>query len=316
MKRIGITGGNGFIGNYLCNSLKSSNRKIKGFVRNLNENMNCSEIEYISIGDLSSEINWKEHIYGLDCIVHCAGKVHEINTKNNLDTFRLINTEATRHLAEQASAAGVKRLVFLSSIKVNGESTGKKNEAKLFTNYDIPNPKGAYSVSKFEAEQILWEISGKTDLEVVVVRLPLVYGYGVKGNLERLMKLINFGLPLPFSLIKNKRSLIGIDNLIDLLLCFIEHPQASGKTFLVSDCEDLSTPDLLKHIASAMGRSPRLFPFPIFLLQFFGFLTGKSSEIKRLTGSLKVESDYTKKEIGWSAPVSVEEGIRRMVRGV
>ena len=150
---------------------------------------------------------------------------------------------------------------------------------------------------------------------MVVVRLPLVYGYGTKGNLKRLMKLINFGIPLPFSLIENQRSLIGIDNLVDILVSCIEHPNAKGKTFLVSDGENLSTPDLLRYIASAMGRSARLFPFPILLLKLFGFVTRKSSEIDRLIGSLQIDSSYTKKTLNWTPPVSVHEGIKRMVQG-
>ncbi len=186
----------------------------------------------------------------------------------------------------------------------------KKN---IFTNNDIPNPEDSYAISKLEAEKVLWEISAKTNLEVVVVRLPLVYGYGVKGNMARLMKLINSGIPLPFSLIKNQRSLIGIDNLVDVLIRCVDHPEASGKTFLVSDGEDLSTPDLLRHVASSMERSTRLFPFPISLLKLFGFAIGKSSEINRLTNSLQVDISFTRKILNWSPPLTVQEGIRRIM---
>ena len=148
---------------------------------------------------------------------------------------------------------------------------------------------------------------------MVVLRIPLVYGYGVKGNLMRLMKLINSGIPLPFSLIDNKRSLIGIDNLVDLLICCIDHPNAKEKTFLASDGEDLSTPELIKLIASSMGKKANLFPFPISMLKFLGSVFGKREEINRLVGSLRIDNSYTKEILNWIPPVSVEEGIKRMV---
>ena len=315
MKKICVTGANGFIGNSLCKALVSSGKSIRGFVRTFYPNMNFTLIEQIVVGDICSKTNWKDQLRGYDCIVHCAGRAHLMKEKNDIETYRLVNTEGTKRLAEQAVEAGVKRLVFLSSVKVNGESTGKKDEAKIFTNNDIPNPQDAYSISKFEAENILWKIASKTGLEVVVVRLPLVYGYGARGNLERLMKLINLNIPLPFSLIENQRSLIGIDNLVDVLVSCIEHPKAKGNTFLVSDGQNVSTPNLLKYIASAMGHSALLFPFPISLLKFFSFVLGKSSEIDRLVGSFQIDSSYTKKTLNWSPPLSVYEGIKRMVKG-
>ena len=160
----------------------------------------------------------------------------------------------------------------------------------------------------------MWEISSITGLEIVVIRIPLVYGYGVKGNLMSLIKLINFGIPLPFSRINNKRSLIGIDNLVDLLICCCEHPNAKGKTFLASDGNDLSTPDLINYLALFMGQKVRLFPFPIFLLKFLGSVFGKKKEINRLVGSLRLDDNYTKNILNWIPPVSTKEGIRRMVQ--
>ena len=276
MKKICVTGANGFIGKSLCKALNSSGRSIRGFVRTSDSNQNSTEIEHVSVGETSSEIKWIEQLHGFDCIVHCAGKVPNVNEKKNLDTYRLINTENTKLIAEQAAKAGIKRFIFLSSVKVNGESTDKIDNNKMFINNDAADPKDAYSISKFEAEKELWEISLRTGLEVVVVRLPLVYGYGTKGNLRRLIKLINSGIPLPFGLIKNKRSLIGIDNLIDVLIRCIDHPNAKGKTFLVSDGEDLSTPELIKLIASSMGKKANLFPCPIFMLKFIGSIFGRS----------------------------------------
>ena len=237
-----------------------------------------------------------------------------MNKKEDLDVYHLVNTEGTRRLAEQAAAVGVKKFVYLSSVKVNGESTGKIDNNKMFTNNDIPEPQDAYSISKFKAEKVLWEISAKTGLEVVIVRLPLVYGKDVKGNLARLIKLVKLGIPLPLSMIQNQRSMIGVDNLVDLIIQCIDHPVAAGKTFLVSDGEDLSTIDLINHIGISMGRKARLFPVPIFLLKFLGSILGKQKEINRLVGSLKIDSSYTQEILNWTPPVSVAEGIRRMVQ--
>jgi len=227
----------------------------------------------------------------------------------------LVNIDGTKRLAEQSVEAGIKRLVFLSSVKVNGESTYQINMKQKFSYEDKPNPQDLYAKSKLGAEKALWEISSKTGLEVVVVRLPLVYGNGVKGNLERLIKFVKSRVPLPLSLVKNQRSMIGIDNLVDLLIRCIDHPEASGKTFLASDGEDLSTSKLIKLIGSSMERKANLFPCPIFMLKFLGSVFGRSEEINRLVGSLRIDNSYTKKILNWTPPVSVEEGIRRMVQG-
>jgi nucleoside-diphosphate-sugar epimerase len=183
-----------------------------------------------------------------------------------------------------------------------------------FSSKDIAAPKDSYGVSKYLAEKKLWEVSAKTGLEVVVVRLPLVYGYGAKGNLKRLVKLIKTNIPLPFNLINNKRSLIGIDNLADVLIRCIYHTEAKGKTFLVSDGEDLSTPGLIKYLASAMNYSIRLFSFPVFLLKFFGFILGRKSEVNRIIDSLQIDNSYVREVLNWMPPVSVEEGIKRMIK--
>ena len=314
MEKICITGANGFIGKSLCKALNSSDKSIRGFVRTLDPNKNYTKIEYLSVGDISSKINWKDQLNGYDCIVHCAGRAHVMNKNEDLDVYHLVNTEGTRRLAEQAAAVGVKKFVYLSSVKVNGESTGKIDNNKIFTNNDIPEPQDAYSISKFKAEKVLWEISAKTGLEVVIVRLPSVYGKDVKGNLARLIKLVKLGIPLPLSMVQNQRSMIGIDNLVDLIIKCIDHPVVSGKTFLVSDGEDLSTTDLINHIGISMGRKARLFPVPIFLLKLLGSILGKQKEINRLVGSLKIDSSYTQEILNWTPPVSVAEGIRRMVQ--
>ncbi len=316
MKQICVTGANGFVGKSLCKALISSGKSVRGLVRTLDVNLNSSEINYLPIGNIESKINWKDYLYGHECVVHCAGKTHSMKKKNNLDDYFLINTESTKLLANQAIKAGVKRFIFLSSIKVNGEMTNEVNEIKKFTNNDIPDPKDYYAISKFEAEKALWKIAAKSGMEVVVIRIPLVYGYNVKGNLKSLMKLIKLRVPLPFSLVNNKRSLIGIDNLVDLLTRCIDHPQAKDKTFLVSDDQDLSTPDLIKHIASAMGLSTRMFPFPISFLRIISYFIKRQNEISRLIDHLQVDCDYAKNTLNWSPPVGVKEGIKQMVQGV
>ena len=314
MKRICVTGANGFIGKALCKSLKVSDNHIRGFIRAGDVDNNATEIEYIFIGDIGSKINWKKHLRGFDCIIHCAGLTHQMGSIKDINAYNLVNIDGTKHLAEQAIEAGIKRVVFLSSVKVNSESTHQINTKLKFLHKKTSNSQDPYAISKLEAEKVLWEVSSRTGLEAVVVRLPLVYGNGVKGNLARLIKLVKSGIPLPFSLIKNQRSMVGIDNLVDLLIRCIDHPEASGKTFLASDGEDLSTPELIKLIASSMGRKANLFPLPIFMLKFLASVMGKREEINRLTGSLRIDNSYTKKILNWTPHISVEEGFRRMIK--
>ena len=322
MRQICVTGADGFIGKSICKALIESNTSVRGLVRDLSISKNLSNIEFIPIGDIGIKKNFKDALVGVDCVIHCAGRTHVMNeTKvDALKIYRSVNVNGTKQIAEQAAEAGVKRLVFLSSVKVNGEDTlenyrniNLNNKKKyIFTHNDVPNPANPYAISKFEAEQELWNISLMTGLEVTIIRLPLVYGYGVKGNFSRLIQLVQSGIPLPLGGLQNQRSLIGIDNLIDLLTQCINHPEAGGKTFLVSDGVDLSTPDLLNHIASAMGCSARLFPVPRSVLKLFGFIIRKQSEMERLIGSLRVDINYTKKILNWRPPVSVEDSFKRM----
>lgn len=322
MSKILITGASGFIGKTLCKTLSISNRFVRGAVRSMDLNSSNTDVEYVSVGDINTKTNWKDFLVGIDYVIHCAGRAHIMNEteKNALKIYRSINVDATKQLAEQSAAAGVKKLIYLSSVKVNGESTHNNLNLKsinnqnkyIFKHNDNSNPGDPYSISKFEAEKVLWELSSKTGLEVTVLRLPLVYGNGVKGNLASLIKLIKSNIPLPLSSVKNQRSMIGIDNLVDLLIRCIDHPDASGKTFLVSDGDDLSTPDFIKQIANSIGCKVLLFPVPIFLLKFLALILGKQKEINRLVGSLKIDSSYVQKVLNWTPPVSVKEGIRRM----
>jgi nucleoside-diphosphate-sugar epimerase len=275
-------------------------------------------------------------ILGLQCVIHCAARAHIMRDEalDPLTEYRRVNVQGTINLARQAAVSGVKRFVFLSSVKVNGESTdglpcplGARDDGKMssrgvvrprggpFTVGDEPRPEDAYGLSKWEAEQGLWQIASQTGMEVVVVRPPLVYGPGVKGNFARLLDLVRSGVPLPLAAVNNRRSFIGLDNLVDLLIRCVDHPKAAGQTLLVSDGQDLSTPELLRMIANAMRRPARLFPVPVPLLRLAGRALGRVNEVDRLVGSLQVDSSATRELLGWTPPVSVEEGIKRMVMG-
>lgn len=313
MKKILITGANGFIGNSLYKRLLKTGRSCVGTVRSNNLNSSNVNIEYIQVDNIGISTNWKIALRDVDCIIHCAGRAHIMKKidANEEKFFNSVNVDGTKQLAKQAAELGVKRLVFLSSIKVNGEVTQEK---EIFRYDDTPNPKDAYAKSKLEAEKVLWKASNELGLEIVIVRLPLVYGFDVRGNLARLIKLVKSGVFLPLSLIQNQRSMIGIDNLVDFLICCVDHPNAAGKTFLISDGEDLSTPDLINYLAASMEKRVRLFPFPIFLLKFLSSIFGRREEFDRLTGSLRIDNSYTKEILNWTPPLSVEEGIRKMVQ--
>ena len=323
MKKTCITGANGFIGKSICKTLSKKNKLVVAAVRTNNSFLTIPNTNFISIDNIDHNTNWSKALENCDYVIHCASKAHVMDNKDKIEEYHLINVEGTKNLAEQAAKAGVKRLIFLSSIKVNGESTDiihnnktEKSEINsVFKHNHLPNPKDPYAISKYKAEKELWKISDNTGLEITIVRIPLVYGHGVKGNLKRLMKLVKFGLPLPFAGIQNYRSMIGIDNLVDFLISCIDHPNAAGKTFLVSDGEDLSIPNLINYLAVSMGRRARLFPFPIFLLKFLSSIFGRREEINRLIGSLRIDTSYTKEKLNWTPPISVEEGIRRMVQG-
>jgi nucleoside-diphosphate-sugar epimerase len=313
---VAVTGSTGFIGKALAREIAFRALRVRAVVRTVSHASAPldTNIEITGLEEINSHTDWSAALAGVDSVIHCAARAHVMHETpgDALAAYRSVNVDGSRWLAEQAAAAGIRRFVYLSSIKVNGEQTGF-GAPFLFS--DAPAPEDAYGISKWEAEQALWEISAQTGLEVVVVRPPLVCGPGVKGNLARLSKLVRLGLPLPLGAVQNKRSLIGLDNLVDLLIRCIDHPAAAGQTFLVSDGEDFSTPDLLRHMARAMGHSARLVPVPVPLLRLAGSTLGKRGEIDRLVGSLQIDSSHTRQVLGWTPPVSVQEAIRRMVQG-
>lgn len=266
-------------------------------------------VEVAQIDGLSVAQSWGEALQGVEVVIHCAARVHVMDEQaaDPLAEFRAVNVEATRHLAQQAAAAGVTRFVFVSSIKVNGEETAA---GRPFTADATPRPQDAYGQSKLEAEQALFAIAAQTGLEVVVVRPPLVYGPGVKANFASLMRALQRRLPLPFGAIDNRRSLVARDNLVDLLLCCARHPAAAGQVFLVSDGEDLSTAQLCRGLSQALGVRPRLLPVPPALLRLLGRLTGRSQQVQRLLGSLQVDISATCRRLDWRPPVRVEQALR------
>jgi nucleoside-diphosphate-sugar epimerase len=309
---IGVTGASGFIGSSLCAHLLENHHNLKCSVRDLKKStlQKKDNLKIVVDGNIHQKNDWLEFLSGTECIIHCANLTRTIKKK---DEFILneVNVKATENLAKQAAVNGVKRLIFLSSVKVNGERTVKSSSFKF---NDFPQPQNAYGISKLEAEQALWKISKQTGLEIVIIRAPLVYGENVKGNFLSLLNLIDKGIPLPFAGVNNLRSFVGLDNLIDLIICCIDNPKAAGQIFLVSDGEDLSTSDLIKKIAEAMGKTPRLFSLPIFILKFIGRIIGKSLETDRLLDSLQVDSSYTHQILGWRPPFSIDEGLLKTVK--
>lgn len=305
-----LTGANGFVGSALSKTFLDSKINYLAAIRTLDGKNNKSK--KISVGDISSLTDWKLALKDIECVVHLAARVHFMNdtSVSPLSEFRRVNVEGTLNLALQAVAAGVKRIVYLSSIKVNGESTLPNS---CFSSNDSVNPQDPYGISKWEAEQSLHQISAETGLEVVIIRPPLVYGPNAKGNFFSMVKWLERGVPLPFGSIDNRRSLVGLDNLCDLISRCVDHPAASGQTFMVSDGEDLSTTELLRRTAYALGVKPRLINVPQSLLEFGANLFGQEDLAQRLFGSLQVDISKTKELLNWTPPISVDEGLLRAV---
>jgi len=308
-----ITGANGFVGRTLCARLVDKGWSIKGVIRSGKHVARLpAGIDIVQIESIGPDTDWSQALENIETVVHLAARVHvsEETAADPLSEFRYVNTAGTEHLARASSEAGVRRFLYVSTIKVNGECTIDVP----FTERDEPAPQDPYAISKWEAEQSLQRISSETGLEIVVVRPPLVYGPGVKGNFLRLLKLVDRGIPLPFNMASNRRSLIALDNLVDLLVLCIQSPQAVSQTFLAADGEDLSTPELIRSIAKALGRRARLFPFPPVLLCLGAKLLGVEEITSRLFGSLAIDSTKVKKLLNWDPPVSVRDGLQQTAR--
>lgn len=310
MKNILITGGTGFISKALFTSLLSNNYKVRTTVRETAELEKLPVgITGLTTGNLVHVTDWKPFLDGVDVVVHLAAHVHHMQDdgSNSEETYQQINVKVTQALAETASKSGVKRFVFISSIKAMGEET----EPHETWNESSPcKPQDAYGRSKYDAEQALTDISHKTGLEVVILRVPLVYGPNLKANMARLFRIVDRGLPLPLGKVKNTRSLLFVGNLVDAIRLSLDHPKAVGQTFLVSDGEDISSPELIRRIAHALNRPARLLPFPPSVLRWAGRLTGKSSMVDRLLNSLEIDSSMIRKELNWTPPFSMNQGLQ------
>jgi nucleoside-diphosphate-sugar epimerase len=303
-----VTGAQGFVGRRLVERLAGDRAtRVRGSVRR-DLPPGAGGVEWTATGDLAGDQDWRQPLEAIECVVHLAARVHVMRDRADdpLGEFRRANVDATLNLATQAAVTGVKRLVFVSSVKVNGDSG-------VFSEVDAPVPAGPYGISKHEAEAGLRRIADETGLEVVIIRPPLVYGPGVKGNFRQLIRAVAAGVPLPLATVDNRRSLIGLDNLVDVIRISLDHPAAANETFLVSDGEDCSTSELIRRLAQAMRRPARLIPFPTSLLMQLARLAGCGDAAGRLLDSLQVNIAKARQVLGWTPPISLDEGLRRAV---
>lgn len=305
-----VTGGGGFIGSAVLARLQLGRVPAVGAARGAQLPPGCVRGPSLEAGGA-----WSSLLDGCEAVVHTAARVHVMHDSatDPLHAYRQANVAGTLSLARQAATAGVRRFVFISSIKVNGEHT---EVGRPFAADDVPVPLDAYGVSKNEAEQGLRALAAETGMEVVIIRPPLVYGPGVKANFLSMMHWLKRGLPLPLGAVTdNRRSLVALDNLVDLIVTCIDHPAAANETFLVSDGEDVSTADLLCRLARAMGVPARLLPVPVWLLEAGAAALGRRAMMQRLCGSLQVDISKTRDLLGWRPPIGVDEGLRRTAAG-
>jgi nucleoside-diphosphate-sugar epimerase len=302
-----VTGANGFVGKELCTELSQQGFAIRSVLRLKMKQAKC--YEQIAVGSIDAETNWVSALKDIDIVIHLAARVHVMKDKvsNPLEEFRKVNVDGTLALATQAAKAGVKRFIFISSIKVNGEATELNAP---FTEQDPANPQDAYAVSKYEAEQSLLLIAQQTGMEIVIIRPPLVYGAGVKANFASMLRAVRRGIPLPLGAIRNKRSFVYVGNLVSLIERCIDHPAAKNQVFLVSDGHDLSTTELLQECTAALNVQSRLVPVSQNLIESFAAFFGKQSVAQRLCGNLQVDISKAHTLLGWKPPIPVADGLK------
>jgi len=332
LKKILVTGPDGFVGTAVCRELLRRKYCVRGAQWcDIPLSAGC---ESVVVGDIGAETDWSDALSEVDAVVHLAARVHIMQDRADdpLKEYRKVNVRGTQSFAEAAANTGVKQFVFLSSVKVNGEFTeqglcksanhlsngltGKDtiSPQNVFKETDDACPEDPYAISKWEAEQVLWKIGTRTGMAVTILRSPLIYGPGIKANFLKLIQLIDRGIPLPFGCIHNKRSFMGLTNLVDLICCSLIHPAAANKTFLVSDGDDVSTPELVQRIAQALGKNPRLLPIPEWVMKLGGRLTGKSAQAKRLCSSLLIDSSKVRRILGWTPSCTMDEELARVAK--
>lgn len=308
-----LTGSSGFVGQALLARLADQPALDLVTVSRRPASGLPAGVVHAHISDIAADTSWQSALSGVQVVIHAAARVHVMNDKvaNPLAEFRKVNVDGTLNLARQAVVAGVKRFIFISSIKVNGESTAP---GKPYCAESQPAPVDPYGISKLEAELALRALAAETGLEVVIIRPPLVYGPGVKANFLSMMRWLSKGIPLPLGAVHNRRSLVALDNLVDLIATCIEHPAAANQTFLVSDGEDLSTSQLLRRMGGALGRPARLVPVPMWLLEAGGALLGQRALAQRLCGSLQVDISKTRELLNWSPPLGVDGALGKTAK--
>jgi len=310
--RVLVTGATGFVGTFLCQFLLQKGYRVKATGRKAQFSIKHPMLEYRQITSMDENTDWDNCLNDVEVVVHLAARVHHTQDKGmqQLAQYQQVNVKGTQALAKAAIANHVKRFIFLSTIKVNGEQTFDTS----FRAEAQPRPQDAYSVSKLQGEQILQEVCRRSGMEWVIIRPPLVYGAGVQGNFRRLLKLAKSWLPLPFATLKNKRSLVSVQNLSDFIECCIRHPNASGEVFLVSDDLEISTAGFIKLLRKAMGRRSGLVPFPQFLIKLLATCVGKRKEVQKMLGSLTLNIEKSKRLLNWAPPFTLEQSIEILIR--
>lgn len=308
MSRVLVTGATGFVGSTLCPMLEQAGHLVRAAVRSDRPTV-AGAAEQLVVGEIGAETDWTAALRGVDSVIHLAAQVHVMKSAAAVaDAYMETNARGTERLAREASRHRVRRLVYLSSIKVNGDGSGC-----AYTPEDLPRPVDPYGASKWQAEQLLRKAAADSELQFAIVRPPLVYGPRVRANFLRLLRWVDAERPLPLGAVHNRRSLVSVWTLCDLLLRVVEHPAAADHTWMVSDGEDLSTPELIRRIANAMNRRARLLPVSPALLRVAGRFTGKAAEVRRLCESLMVDISATRTELGWSPPLSLDAALARTV---
>jgi nucleoside-diphosphate-sugar epimerase len=312
-RRVLVTGANGFIGQAVCHDLLSRGYHVVGAVRGKSDARQATVVESLAMGEIDEHTDWSAALAETDSVVHLAARVHLMRetAADPLAEYRRVNVKLTVNLARHAARCGVRRFVFVSSVKVNGESTPV---GQPFTADDVPRPKDPYGLSKLEAEQALLQLAERTGMEVVIIRPVLVYGPGVKANFHEMMRWLLKGIPLPIGALHNQRSLVALVNLADFIATCLHHPAAANQTFLVSDGEDLTVTGLLQRTAAAFRRPARLLPVPMFMLRIAGRMFGMEDVVQRLCETLQVDITKSRRLLGWEPPVSVDVALLQTVQ--